>query len=223
MTTRHDSIDWAFRPETYFPQAQTPEQLLTRIKGQVRRELAQAAFDETGFRGLTEFLARESLPGGELQNWGRVHPMMMGGEYLPDLQAGEVEIARISLASVMGDQICVRARPKGGRIAYSVVDEYETEYHLSQKSSSRPLTLVELVRLLDQSYHSEEPDRGGLIVSHWNYIHEMEGDAESAVAFASIDSVWYPQLGEVYEKRATEWLESLLGPVEYEDECDEVT
>ena len=44
------------------------------------------------------------------QDWGRVHPSNIGEEFLPPLRNGEVEIARISLASVTADQISVRAR-----------------------------------------------------------------------------------------------------------------
>ena len=54
--------------------------------------------------------------------------MFMGGEYLPPVKKGEVEIARISLESVSGDQISVRARRSGGRISYSIVDEYGNYY-----------------------------------------------------------------------------------------------
>ena len=35
------------------------------------------------------------------QDWGRVHPSNMGEEFLPPLRNGEVEIAPISLGSVV--------------------------------------------------------------------------------------------------------------------------
>ena len=47
----------------------------------------------------------------------------MGGEYLPPLRKGEVEIARISLESTTDDQISIRARRGRERIRCRVVDE----------------------------------------------------------------------------------------------------
>ena len=69
--------------------------------------------------------------------WGRMHPSNMGGEYLPPLRKGEVEIARISLESVTADQISVRARRVRERIRYRVVDEYmETSTYVCHPASS---------------------------------------------------------------------------------------
>ena len=77
----------------------------------------------------------------------------MGGEYLPPLRKGEVEIARISLASVTADQISVRARRSRGRIRYRVVDEYmETSTYVCHPASSvSPLSLGELIALMESA------------------------------------------------------------------------
>ena len=68
--------------------------------------------------------------------WGRLHPSNMGGEYLPLLRKGEVEIARISLQSVTADQISIRARRLSKRIGYRIVDEYEMGYVCRPASSA---------------------------------------------------------------------------------------
>ena len=83
--------------------------------------------------------------------WGRVHPSNMGGEYLPPLRKGEVEIARISLESVTADQISVRARRVRERIRYRVVDEYsETSTYVCHPASSvSPLSMGELIALME--------------------------------------------------------------------------
>jgi hypothetical protein len=73
----------------------------------------------------------------------------MGGNYLPDTDTGEVEIARISLGAVTCDVTCVYACMRKGMIHYRVVDEYEGET-LNKPTTRRtkpPMTLVQLHRL----------------------------------------------------------------------------
>ena len=48
----------------------------------------------------------------------------MGGEYLPNRQATEVEIARINIDSTTSDVTSVYAKVGKNRIYYRVVDEY---------------------------------------------------------------------------------------------------
>ena len=64
----------------------------------------------------------------------------MGGEYLPPLLDDEVEIARVSLASVTADQTSVRAQRIPGGIAYRIVDEYGEDGpgYLCSPRSERP-------------------------------------------------------------------------------------
>ena len=93
--------------------------------------------------------------------WGRFHPSNLGGEYLPRLRKGEVEIARISLESTTADQISVRARRLGRRIGYRVVDEYGSDfatYVCHPASSASPLSLGELIALI------ETVNEGGSII-----------------------------------------------------------
>ena len=40
----------------------------------------------------------------------------MSGEYLPDFEGDEVEIARVTLASVTGDVVSIRARRQEFRV-----------------------------------------------------------------------------------------------------------
>ena len=75
----------------------------------------------------------------------------MGGEYLPPLRKGEVEIARISLESTTADQISVRARRVGERIRYRIVDEYEFKYVCHPASSDSPLSLRDLIGLMESA------------------------------------------------------------------------
>ena len=215
-------IDLNHRPNTYWPEALDREQLLSRIQGESRRTIARRILAEEGFPGLTEFLAREVLDDEDRRNWGLVHPQCMGGEYLPQLGIGDVEIARISLASTTGDQISIRAGHAGKKIRYEVCDEYDTEFELAVTESERPLTLGELIQLIDGSGHREQEQPGGLLVCHWENMVEWGESLEAAVNFAWIQSAWYPELDLYYEQVASNWQEQkrrLLGHEVEEEAC----
>ena len=132
--------------------------------------------------------------------WGAIHPALMGGEYLPPMKRDEVEIARISLQSVTGDQISVRARRQSDRIVYSIVDEYDGEnggYDLHPKSSSRPLSMRQLVDLLDGACV-----QGGAVMSPvvWP-IEDGSSSVDDMRGFVTVESDFYPDLGAYYEAR----------------------
>jgi len=55
------AADLSYRPATYWPSAPTVEQLLSRIKGQARRDQARAIMESEGFSGLSTFIAQQSL------------------------------------------------------------------------------------------------------------------------------------------------------------------
>ena len=102
-----DGIDLDYTPSAYFAARDLHLALPSDIQGQARREWARdlAAKGEA----LPPELAAPVLSEEARRAWGAIHPMLMGGEYLPPMPNDEVEIARISLASVTGDQISVRA------------------------------------------------------------------------------------------------------------------
>lgn len=206
MTANSKTIDMDYRPETYWPESRTPEQLLANIKGKARRDMARRILAEEGFAGLNEFVAREELEGEDLIMWGRVHPAMMGGEYLPGLQPGEVEIARISLASTTGDQISIRAKIDDGKIRYTVADEYESSFHLFLESSEAPLTLEELVNFIDESKYDGDSYSGGLAISHMDANLAGGCEAEELEGFVSVESSFYPGLASYYESVMDNWV-----------------
>lgn len=205
MTT---SFDLNYRPDTYWPDELNQEQLLARIPGQVRRDIARQVMAEDGDAGLNAVAANEDFNEVDRRDWGMVHPSCMGGEYLPQLGHDDVEIARISLKSTMADQISIRAARVDGRIRYSVDDEYETEYELAFTESEMPLTLGEVIGLIDGSKHPESDMPGGLLTSHWENMIEWGESLDKAIDFASIESAWYPQLTKYYEQVAIDWSEA---------------
>ena len=108
MEPRGD-YDLSFRPETYWPNLPDEQVVLSRIKGTQRRDLAHAAIegedvlppmaDDETHRKAIDFVFDEGLTEPERRNWGSIDPSMMGGEYLPDLEAhgiGALARARVS-------------------------------------------------------------------------------------------------------------------------------
>ena len=208
-----EAFDLSFRPDSYFPQSRTREQLLANIKGQSRREIARGVLEEEGIVGLNAFIARDELTDHDRDMWGRVHPWMMGGEYLPEFKGEEVEIARVSLKSTTFDQMSIRARPEGGHIRLSVEDEYETEYELPVTTINKPFTLGQMIEFIDAVAHPEDTYGSGLVESNWNFIEseDFRHPAE-CVDFASIESAVYPELERYYDEYGDNWVNERLVP-----------
>lgn len=149
------SVDLDFRPRSYFWAADHGIALASDIQGAVRRELHQAALADGSDEAVPRFLSVPTLDPDRRRAWSNVHPSCMGGEYLPELDPQEVEIARIVIASTTQDTTCVRARREGDRIRYRIVDEYEGQT-LDQKTtleSDLPLTLGALVDFFLQGWN----------------------------------------------------------------------
>ena len=122
-----------------------------------------------------------------------------------DMLPGEVEIAFIELLSTLGDVMSVRARPMGDRIAYRVVDENESEWRLPREQSDQPLTLGEMLELLDGAHQVGESEAAG-ITMRWRELNLMEpSDAPGLVDFVRVTSDFYPELGQIDRDRAQKW------------------
>ena len=201
-------FDLTYRPQSYWPEQLNQEQRLARISGQARREIVREALARGDIASIDPILAYEELDDNDRRSWGLIDPTLMGGEFLPTLGIADVEIARISLKSTLADQISIRAARRDGKIRYSVYDEYETEYELAFNESELPLTLGELIKLIDGSRHPESEMPGGLLTSHWEYMLDWGNSLDEAIDFASIESAWYPELAEYYGQVAADWWEA---------------
>ena len=125
----------------------------------------------------------------------------MGGEYLPDLEKYEVEIARISLKTLLSDQLTIRAWQDGRVIRYRVEDEYQTKYEPPFEYSFKPLTLRKLIRFIngvEDGYHE-----GGVVIGFWE--QESYWGKDEAKEFLSIDSAYYPDLQRYYTEFFDRW------------------
>jgi hypothetical protein len=137
------------RPD-YFSAAPSVEDAVLRgIKGNCRRQMVIKSL-------LTEDLASVPEPwrahdiSENLKDvlTSAIGPQGRGGEDLPDLDQGEVEIARLSLVnSVHGEVTSLRAKrdPSDSNILLSMVDEYGTTFELPTRKVSAPLTAEEVL------------------------------------------------------------------------------
>jgi hypothetical protein len=141
-----------------------------------------------------------------------------------DVAPGDVDDWPICLASVdipmhwgLGiyvQHFDIEARWDSGRYWYRMVDDFgfdgeSMDYDLSRKSSVRPLTLGQLIDLMQTSKCIDEPEehsRHGVIENHWERgFHEYDPDLEAAVSPPSIHSSHYPELAAWYEERGRQW------------------
>jgi hypothetical protein len=217
----HPDIDYEFRPSSYWePADDVLQAVLRNVKGTRRREMITEFFREGRLDELAQELTLEELSDQARESLGRIHPTFMGGEYLPGYRANEVEIARIALESTTADVTSVRARlveRKRPRIEYRVVDEYQCEFVFEPTSSSKPLTLGQLIDSLDrveQSGGGFDFDsvwlRHGWVLSanETNRACSDTGDSVPYRNFTSISSEFYPDLVRHYRWLIDRWADA---------------
>ena len=184
-TSSVEKIDLEYRPPSYFWPLGLEKHLLARVKGAKRKAALKNLIASGRLDEIPEFLAKSSLSEEDRQAFGRLHPMFMGGEYLPTANKEEVEVARIRINSTTGDVTSVYARVVGKRIAYRVVDEYQgdTLADRVQRTSSRPLMMGQLIEFF---------------LGAWDlYVcldGNFEGDLEEMLGFFEGESEFYPYL-----------------------------
>jgi len=200
----YPGIDYGFRPQSYWLDRDVLQALLRNVKGAERRKMIKSYYKNGNFQELEESFSKISLSDEERFRLASIHPMFMGGEYLPDYERDETEIARIELNSTMADVISIRACiDEGETIEYSVVDEHDGTFNLWTEWSDKPFSLSELVDFIDRT-ELEGSSYSGLSLSFNNSNAECM-DKEDLVGFTTISSEIYPDLEDHYGKVFTEW------------------
>lgn len=195
MSQDNEHIDLEYRPRgSFFPLS--AEKLLTsKIKGETRRLIAEAAVESGDLNEVPSELLQFELVDEERRQLSRIHPSLMGGEYLPSERQDEVVVARIAIDSSTGDVTCVYARNTEKGILYRVVDEYggETLSGKTKRLSKRPLTLQELTDFFLGAWHLDE-------------VLEMNSlDYDGSQRFVHPSSSFYPQFEELVRRKIQEW------------------
>jgi hypothetical protein len=190
-------LDLSFRPASYFWPITHETHVIASIKGERRRIAIREAYDADRVSVLDEYYSTPVLPEEDRRALGALHPSFMGGEYLPNRQATEVEIARINIDSTTSDVTSVYAKAGKNRIYYRVVDEYngDTLSDKQTRSSKRPLTLKELVEFF---------------LGAWPLKDVLEGndlDRDGAHDFTHPSSEFYPQFAAAIRARIDDWYE----------------
>jgi hypothetical protein len=187
MSDIYAGLNLGFRPSpSLFPMA-TEKLLLSRVKGTWRRDVLTMAIEEDRLNEVAPFFTRTALDDDDRRARSAVHPAFMGGEYLPDFEDDEVEVARLELESVTGDVISVRLRRDSEGYHYRVTDEYDGEC-LAEPTSvtvDKPFTLYEFGKFVCRVS----------CLSDIVELHEFS-DASSAKSFVCGSSTFYPEFGE---------------------------
>lgn len=181
-----EHIDMDFRPVRYFGPKPLSAHLLSKVKDAVLREKLRHLDAEGRHDEVRTLLGNSGIDRNTLKALERLHPQLMGGNYLPETENGEVEIARIAIDSTTRDVTCVYARPIEGRIGYRVVDEYvgDTLQGPAEMEAERPLTLAELMSFFMRAWPLEE-------VVQANF----EDDLEGGLGLFSASSEFYREFG----------------------------
>jgi len=193
MSDNSHQIDLQFRPETYFSPLDPKKHILSHIKGVQRREALKTTLNQDDLGSVPEEVLESDWPEAMREVLGSVHPAFLGGEFLPNKETSEVEIARVTLVgSVTSDVTSVYARYADGTLHYRVVDEYDGDTLTGpcERTSDSPLTLSELIDFLDGAWPL-------MPVLEMNY----SGDLEQMLAFFKAESAFYPDLDALYRKR----------------------
>jgi hypothetical protein len=190
-----------YRPGSYFWARKLGIGLVSDVKGAERRKLITQMIETGDHELIAPELLLHALPQTLREAQGRFHPNMMGGEYLPGRKKGEVEIARITIASTTQDVICVYARQVGKRIHYRVVDEYgsETQDTKRRRTSSRPLTLEQLVNFFLGGWDL-------ICCLDSNFGHDMESRDEIHSFIVDASSDFYADFEIAVRDKVDAWL-----------------
>ena len=195
-------IDGSYKPTNYFWAYDRGIRLASNIKGAERKALYERLLKEGDSGACDELLTQSSLT-VEQRRMANVHPAFMGGEYLPDCDSSEVEIARITIASTTQDVTCVYAKRVTGGIDYRVVDEYEgmtlddeTTHHTTE-----PMALSELVQFFMTAWDLR-------MVLDANFVEHGYPRSHARGFIVDASSSFYAQFGDAMDNFVEDWIRS---------------
>jgi hypothetical protein len=195
-------IDESYRPTNYFWAYDRGIRLASNIKGAKRKALYERLLKE-GDSGACDALLTQSSFTVEQRRRANVHPAFMGGEYLPDCDSNEVEIARITIASTTQDVTCVYAKRVTGGIDYRVVDEYDgmTLDDETACRTSEPMALSELVLFFMTAWDLR-------MVLDANFVENGYPRSQARGFIVDASSSFYAQFGDSIDSYVEEWTRS---------------
>lgn len=200
-------LDLRYRPPRYFAPRRLEAHLLAQIQNARVKAQIQAAYDAGKSEEATDLLQTAVRSPEIMHVLESVDPSFLGGNYLPPLEEGEVEIARLTLDSVTRDVKVAYAKPVHRRIRIRVLDEYDTDYLTAgPRFVARPLTLGHFARYFVETIHLYDI----LEMNCVTYREPGVGDPlEAALAFFTAQSDFYPNFDaacrRVVRQRCAHW------------------
>ena len=198
-----NQFNMEYRPKSFWYPESLVTKILSQIKGQERKK-AISSFIKDNKRIPDTFLTDENLPPDIRDELSSIHPIFMGGEYLPDTEENEVEIARIIMQSATQDVISIRAKMFDDNINYSIIDENDNEFKPAVLSSANPFSLAEIINFIDHSsiVGADPPNiyGGG---RKWAFDNEQD---LSVWDFETVQSDFYTEIEPWYDLQNYIWL-----------------
>ena len=196
MKARGKGMNPEFRPKAYFGPQKLEEHLLSNVPGGVVRNRMREMISEGQEREAQELIDEVVNDDGEIARYlESIHPMFMGGNYLPERQHGEVEIGRITIKSTTYDVTSVYAGRSNGKIRIRVVDEYDgdTLVRHPEMETEQPLTMGAFA---------------DFFLGVWPFIDVVmmnaEGDLVEGLDFFWAESNYYPDFDMFLRQRVIE-------------------
>ena len=88
------------------------------------------------------------------------------------------------------------------------VDKYGSALVLSRKTSVRPLTMAQVIEVLETVQGDIETDRQGIGVCWWEQQRSYGDRLEDCTGFGWVESDLYPELEAWYEAHGRSWREA---------------
>ena len=209
------NIDLNYKPISYFLYKKYGLSI-GEIKGAERR-LQMLNFINSDINQLGSQLLKPKLTAEERRYIGNIHPSFMGGEYLPDTEINEVEVARITIASTTQDVTCVYVKEQDGLLIYRIVDEYEggTLDGPCQMVSNSPVSLETLMNFFIDGW-----DIFNCLNANF---YDYNFDPYLVKGFiVDANSNFYSQFGQLLDERINIWLSLVRKDLEDDNEdCED--
>lgn len=185
-------IDYDFRPDAVLDvDPDSALYVVSRIKGSNRQEMVIDYIQRGKVDELEPGLLRETLPREEIETLAGFNASFLGGEFLPDFLADEVELARLVMQTPHRDTVSVRARPAEDEgILLRAVDEYDTDFPGTDKRLPERPSLRELINWLE----GEFGETGSLLLFPIEQALAGGSRPEDLSGFVEVRSLFYPAL-----------------------------
>jgi hypothetical protein len=192
-------VNYDHAPVSYLDHAHPLHAILSGIPTQQRRQLVREWLEQHPNDELPLDLLASRVTQKDRAMGTVLDPMWLGGQFLPPLGARSVEIARVCLRSTTGDVFSLRASWSGARWRYRLDDDYpdlKMGWTLPQQSSRLPLTLRQVIRMIDLAWPQIEGDPTRSLV--WGLLDFRLGEGGVDPDFLWVESDIYPDLQRHY-------------------------